>query len=71
MRLLAEEQWVSLIIQDDGCGFETQTVSQSLGSGSGHFGLTGMAERVKLLGGSMYIQSELGTGTSIRVSVPY
>ncbi|HEX3643812.1 MAG TPA: GAF domain-containing sensor histidine kinase [Ktedonobacteraceae bacterium] len=71
MTLFAEDQWVSLMIQDDGCGFEAQTVSQSLGSGSGHFGLTGMAERVKLLGGSMYIQSELGTGTSIRVSVPY
>jgi len=71
MTLFAEEQWVSLMIQDDGCGFEAQSVLQSLGSGSGHFGLTGMAERVKLLGGSMYIQSEPGAGTSIRVSVPY
>jgi len=57
------------MIQDDGCGFEAQKISQSLGSG--HFGLIGMAERVKLLGGNMYIQSEPGTGTCIGISVPY
>jgi signal transduction histidine kinase len=38
---------------------------------SGHFGLTGMNERIKLLGGSLYILSEPGAGTSIEVSIPY
>lgn len=69
--LFAEKQRISLMIQDDGCGFATQNMSQSQGSSSGHFGLTGMAERVKLLGGSIDIQSEPGTGTQIGISVPY
>jgi two-component system NarL family sensor kinase len=69
--LFAEEQRISLMIQDDGCGFATQSISQSQGSSSVNFGLTGMAERVKLLGGSIDIQSEPGTGTQIGISVPY
>jgi two-component system, NarL family, sensor kinase len=71
MALIAEEQWVSLSIQDDGCGFDPESVTQQTNSSSGHFGLAGMNERVKLLGGSLCISSEPGTGTSIEVSIPY
>ena len=67
--LQAEEQWVCLVVQDDGQGFDPANVAQQ--SSAGHFGLIGMGERVKLLGGSIRIQSEPGTGTCIEVSVPY
>src|SRR5579883_2828393 len=69
MTLQAEEQWVCLIVQDDGQGFDPSNVSQQ--SRAGHFGLIGMGERVKLLGGSIRIQSEPGAGTCIDASVPY
>jgi signal transduction histidine kinase len=36
----------------------------------GHFGLTGMSERVKLLGGTLCISSESEAGTYIAACVP-
>jgi two-component system NarL family sensor kinase len=69
MTLTADEECVRLVVQDDGCGFDPDMVTQT--SGLGHFGLTGMAERVKLLGGNMCIESTPGAGTCIDVSVPY
>ncbi len=67
--LMADDHQVRLVIQDDGCGFDTDTVTQS--GSEGHFGLAGMSERAKLLGGGICIQSEPGTGTCIDIQVPY
>ena len=58
---------VQLIIQDDGHGFDPDVVAQD----GGHFGLLGMSERVKLLGGRLSIQSTPGSGTYIVVSIPF
>jgi len=69
--LVAEEQWINLLITDDGRGFDPELVAQETRAGSGHFGLAGMSERVRLLGGSLCILSEPGAGTHIEVSVPY
>jgi len=71
MTLIAEEQWISLSVQDDGCGFDFESVAQQINRSSGHFGLAGMNERVKLLGGNLCILSEQGAGTRIEVSIPY
>jgi two-component system NarL family sensor kinase len=69
MTLTVTDHWVRLIIQDDGQGFEPETLSQE--AGHHHFGLTGMGERVKLLCGTIHMQSEPGGGTVIDVSIPY
>jgi two-component system, NarL family, sensor kinase len=69
MTLTANNHWARLIIQDDGQGFEPETLAQV--TGHDHFGLTGMGERVKLLGGTLHILSEPGAGTRIDVSIPY
>ena len=58
---------IVLTISDDGCGFDSDAVSQD----GNHFGLLGMSERVKLLGGNLCIQSTPGSGTSIIVSIPF
>ena len=58
---------VQLIIQDDGHGFDPDAVSHD----GSHFGLLGMSERVKLLGGHLSIQSTPGSGTYIVVSIPF
>ena len=65
--LSADEQHVQLIVQDDGVGFDPELVAHR---SEGHFGLAGMSERVKLLGGTLSIQSTPGTGTRIAVTVP-
>ena len=60
-------QNVTLEIKDNGRGFERE---KSAGPGEGHFGLLGISERAKRLGGEVAITSELGRGTTIRVVVP-
>ena len=61
-----DEQQLQLVIQDDGRGFDPDAVAH----GGNHFGLLGMSERVKLLGGRMRIESTLGSGTRIEISLP-
>jgi signal transduction histidine kinase len=60
-------QTVTLQIQDNGCGFEQE---KSAGPGEGHFGLLGISERAKRLGGELAVTSEPGRGTIIRLRVP-
>lgn len=69
MTLTADETHVYLVIQDDGRGFDADSLMQR--GRDGHFGLTGMIERVKLLGGDLCIQSEEGAGTCLYISVPF
>jgi signal transduction histidine kinase len=59
-------QNVALRISDNGRGFQPE---HSAGAVEGHFGLVGMSERVKRLGGDFRIQSQPGSGTLILVQV--
>jgi len=56
---------LALIIKDDGRGFESGNGS----SPAGHYGLTGMRERADLIGGTLEVTSELGTGTTVHLHV--
>jgi signal transduction histidine kinase len=56
--------WLHLEIRDFGCGFDVES-SRTQG-----FGLLGMRERVRLLGGECLIQSERDTGTRVFVCLP-
>ena len=55
-----------LFIEDDGCGFD---VDEAL-SGRKGLGLLTMQERATVLGGSFLLESEPGSGTQMRVTVP-
>ncbi len=55
---------VHMVIADDGRGFDPASVDE------GHFGLVGMTERARLLGGSLELCSNPGSGTRIEVMVP-
>jgi two-component system NarL family sensor kinase len=55
---------VQLLIEDDGQGFDPDQVPP------GRYGLIGLNERVKLLGGQLALKSCPGTGTWIEVTVP-
>ena len=61
------ENQVALEVADDGRGFDP---TRSPGQSDGHFGLQGMRERVKRLGGSIEIRSAPGQGTAIVARVP-
>ncbi len=72
LTLSIEDDELCVYVQDDGHGFHPDEVTpfSSAGGSGSHFGLTGMSERVKLLGGSLCIQSEPGAGTCIAACVP-
>jgi ligand-binding sensor domain-containing protein/signal transduction histidine kinase len=53
---------VTLRVKDDGCGFVHQ---KSQLANEGHFGILGMTERARKLGGKLDVLSSPGTGTEI------
>src|ERR687897_182269 len=55
---------IRLLIRDEGSGFQPVEVMNGGGPGE-RVGLSGMRERISLLGGRFEIQSEPGTGTSV------
>jgi two-component system sensor histidine kinase DegS len=62
---------VLLRISDDGNGFDTNILSNSLNKEDSGFGILGMRERVELLEGEFIIDSKINVGTIIRVKLPY
>lgn len=66
-RIEADE--IHFVIQDDGKGFSIPRRWVDLAR-EGHFGLVGMIERVEAIGGRLEVESEIGRGTTVRVSVP-
>lgn len=58
---------VILEVHDNGRGFDPATAS---GQQEGHFGLQGMHERAKRLGGTLEVESAPGQGTRIRMRMP-
>ena len=59
-----EGQEVRLEVQDWGIGFDPESVEK------GHFGLEGIRQRVRLLGGRLIIESTPDSGTVVQVVVP-
>ncbi|MEZ4835220.1 MAG: PAS domain S-box protein [Caldilineaceae bacterium] len=57
---------VSLVIEDDGVGFDVQQVDQT-----SHVGLVGVRERCERFNGVVTIESSLGNGTTIIAEIPY
>jgi signal transduction histidine kinase len=64
LRLAVSPEDVSLVIEDDGQGFDPAEVVKN------RYGLVGLNERVNLLGGRLQIESAPGTGTRLVVTVP-
>jgi signal transduction histidine kinase len=67
-----QPQLVSLAVADDGSGNHRE-LQQSLfisASKGDHFGLTGIAERVRGLGGAVWFERRHGGGVRLRVELP-
>ena len=56
-----------LTVQDDGAGFDPAGV---FASARGHFGLLGMRERARRMGGEVSVTSAVQKGTTVEVRVP-
>jgi signal transduction histidine kinase len=65
VRARSTPRYVSVAVSDDGCGFDVATARRS-----GRLGLTGVTERVRLLGGDIEIRSIPGRGTRVRATLP-
>ncbi len=57
-------------IKDDGKGFDLSSLGETAADGGG-FGVLGMKERVELMEGTFNIDSAIGTGTTVRIQLPY
>ena len=60
---------ISLVIEDDGIGFD-RAKKERITSDDRGMGLLGMRERAELLGGTVQIESAPGAGTTVLVRVP-
>lgn len=60
-----EQSGVSLMIKDDGQGFDTEGRAMD-----GQYGLLYMRQRVAACGGALHVSSVLGQGTEVRVDFP-
>jgi len=58
-----------LVVEDNGTGFELPESMAALAN-RGKLGLVGMQERVRLLGGTLDVESEPGRGTRVTVALP-
>ncbi|MCE4944715.1 MULTISPECIES: GAF domain-containing sensor histidine kinase [Streptomyces] len=59
-------QGALLRIADDGCGFDTRVVRRA----GRHLGLVSMRDRAGGVGGTLTVESEPGTGTTVEMEVP-
>jgi signal transduction histidine kinase len=69
VQIRRESEQILVSIFDNGGGFDTEH-PQHNGEKQLRFGLTGMTERARVLGGRLQIQSALGMGTRLTVQVP-
>jgi two-component system NarL family sensor kinase len=64
LRLTITPTQAELVIEDDGRGFDPLQLAE------GHFGLIGLNERARLLGGRLNLNSSPGQGTRLTARVP-
>lgn len=60
---------IEIKIEDNGKGFDRQSTTPAAETNGG-FGLTGIAERVRLLRGTFTIHTQEGNGTTITITIP-
>jgi ligand-binding sensor domain-containing protein/signal transduction histidine kinase len=65
VQLVYNDRELALTVADNGKGFELKEKRAD-----GHYGLTGMQERTAILHGNIEIESSVGSGTTVRLTVP-
>jgi signal transduction histidine kinase/ligand-binding sensor domain-containing protein len=68
MEIRYDDQHLRLRIRDDGKGIDPTVLDND--HAMGHWGLRGMRERAKVVGGTLEVWSELGSGTEVELTIP-
>ena len=63
-----DERQLRVRIRDNGKGIDACVLAEA--RQSGHWGLSGMQERARVLGGNLKLWSEVNSGTEVELSVP-
>ncbi|WP_433972677.1 histidine kinase [Tunturiibacter lichenicola] len=63
-----DERRLRLRLRDDGKGIDPKLLTDD--GDEGHYGLRGMRERAKILGGKLTVWSERGSGTEVELIIP-
>jgi ligand-binding sensor domain-containing protein/signal transduction histidine kinase len=63
-----DEREFRLRVRDDGKGIDSKLLNEN--ERPGHYGMRGMSERARLLGGKLTVWSELDSGTEVELSIP-
>jgi signal transduction histidine kinase len=67
--LTVTDDEVYLVVTDTGCGFDPD-IALSRGINREHFGVRGIQERARAMGGDCEINSQPGAGTGILINLP-
>ena len=67
VRLIRNLHHVQLLVEDNGCGFETVNGHKR----NGGLGLASIGEQVRILKGKLAIESKSGHGTRLTVTIPF
>jgi signal transduction histidine kinase len=65
IQLVKQNNYISLLVEDDGSGFERATVYKN------GIGLLNVQSRVKILGGNISIDTSPQSGSTIIITIPY
>jgi PAS domain S-box-containing protein len=66
VQLREDSEAVHMVVRDSGRGFDVEAASHGNG-----LGLTSMRERIRLVNGTITIESRQNAGTAVQVSVPF
>jgi len=69
MSLVRREDMLVLCVEDEGCGFDFASVSET-DSASGGFGLFSIREEIVLAGGTLEVDTVTGHGTRVDIRLP-
>jgi signal transduction histidine kinase len=70
VRLTLDDEWLTLAVEDDGCGLPGGDGSPPPRSGRGGNGLGNMAHRAEEIGGALDLATEPGGGTRLTLRAP-
>ncbi|MEL6527080.1 MAG: ATP-binding protein, partial [Chloroflexota bacterium] len=65
LTITSTPQQLRLVLKDDGNGFDTEQLPPD-----DSYGLIGLNERVRLLGGKLDVSSTVGQGTQLNMTIP-
>jgi len=67
-RIRFSDEELSVVVGDDGKGFEAEV--QSVSHKAGHWGIQGMQERANAIGATLQVKSSPGSGTQVETRIP-